>query len=92
VAERRQNLQRLLANVLRPSASEWGLAVQAQRRSRLVKWVFAMLFERSRLNRAAFIHPISSVDVEGTRVYGVRNRFLVAPCGIDSALMPSNWM
>jgi glycosyltransferase involved in cell wall biosynthesis len=86
----------LLARRLRKRAIPYcvtpngGLAVQAQRRSRFGKWVFATLFERAYLNRAAFIHAISSADLEGTRAYGVRNRFIVAPNCIDPAQMPAD--
>ena len=66
-----------------------GLAVEAQRRGRArARQIFGLLFERTYLNRAAFIHAISSADVEGTRAYGVRNRFIIAPNCIDPALMP----
>jgi glycosyltransferase involved in cell wall biosynthesis len=84
-------LARRLRNARKPYcvSPHGGLAVQAQRRGRLAKWVFAMLFERSYLNRAAFIHAISSADEEGTRAYGVHNRFVVAPNCIDPALRPS---
>jgi glycosyltransferase involved in cell wall biosynthesis len=50
--------------------------------------MFSMLFERAYLNRAAFIHAISSEDLQGTRAYGVCNQFVLAPNCIDPALMP----
>lgn len=65
-----------------------GLAVEAQRRGRLGKKAFGLLFERPYLNGAAFIHAISTADVEGTRAYGARNRFVIAPNGIDADVMP----
>jgi glycosyltransferase involved in cell wall biosynthesis len=86
----------LLARRLREAATPYcvsphgGLAVQAQRRRRFGKWVFATLFERAYLNRAAFIHAISSTDLEGTKAYGVRNRFIIAPNCIDPAQMPAD--
>jgi glycosyltransferase involved in cell wall biosynthesis len=67
-----------------------GLAVQAQHRRRLGKAVFGRLFERRYLNRAAFIHAISAEDLEGTRAYGVHNRSVIAPNGIDPALLPGD--
>jgi glycosyltransferase involved in cell wall biosynthesis len=66
-----------------------GLAVEAQRRGRVGKKMFGFLFERTYLNRAAFIHAISSADVEGTRAYGVRNSFIIAPNCIDTDLIPA---
>jgi glycosyltransferase involved in cell wall biosynthesis len=65
-----------------------GLAVEGQRRGRLGKKAFGLLFERRYLNRAAFIHAISTEDVEGTRAYGARNRFVIAPNCIDPDIMP----
>jgi glycosyltransferase involved in cell wall biosynthesis len=65
-----------------------GLSAEAQRRSRLGKRVFSLLFERAYLNRAAFIHAISTADLEGTRAYGARNRFIIAPNCIDPAQIP----
>jgi glycosyltransferase involved in cell wall biosynthesis len=67
-----------------------GLAVEAQGRARVGKKVFGLVFERSYLNRAAFIHAISSADVQGARAYGVRNRFVIAPNCIDPDLLPAN--
>ena len=66
-----------------------GLAVQAQQRNRLGKRLFGLLFERSYLNSAAFLHAISRADVEGARSYGVRNRYVTAPNCIDPNLLPA---
>ena len=55
-----------------------GLALEAQRRRRFAKKLYAALYERSHLNRAAFLHAISGHDVEGALAYGVDNRFVVA--------------
>jgi glycosyltransferase involved in cell wall biosynthesis len=65
-----------------------GLAVQAQQRNRLGKRLFGLLFERSYLNRAAFLHAISEAEVEGARAYGVHNRFITAPNCIDPSVIP----
>lgn len=65
-----------------------GLSIEAQRRSRLGKIVFGRLFERGYLNAAAFLHAISTEDVEGARAYGARNRFVLAPNCIDPSLLP----
>jgi glycosyltransferase involved in cell wall biosynthesis len=47
------------------------------------------LVERGYLNSAAFIHAVSSLDVDGAREYGVRNRFVLAPNCIDPTVTPS---
>lgn len=67
-----------------------GLAVQAQQRNRLGKRLFGLLFERSYLNSAAFLHAISRADLEGARSYGVRNRYVTAPNCIDPTLLPAH--
>jgi glycosyltransferase involved in cell wall biosynthesis len=65
-----------------------GLSPAALQRQKLAKYVFSRLFERSYLNGAAFIHAVSSLDIEGADAYGVRNRMVVAPNCIDPATMP----
>ena len=65
-----------------------GLAVEAQMRRGLLKKLFGLLFERSYLNNAAFLHALSGADIEGVTKYGSRNRFVVAPNCIDPSLMP----
>jgi glycosyltransferase involved in cell wall biosynthesis len=65
-----------------------GLAPAALKRQRRAKLLFSLLAERNYLNRAAFIHAVSSLDIEGARAYGVRNRVIVAPNCIDPASMP----
>jgi glycosyltransferase involved in cell wall biosynthesis len=66
-----------------------GLAVEAQRRHRFAKQMFAALFERRYLTRAAFLHAVSRLDADGARAYGVRNRIVIAPNGIDLGNMPA---
>jgi glycosyltransferase involved in cell wall biosynthesis len=51
--------------------------------------LFGLLFERSYLNSAAFLHAISRADVEGAMSYGVRNRYVTAPNCIDPNLLPA---
>jgi glycosyltransferase involved in cell wall biosynthesis len=65
-----------------------GLALEAQRRRWAAKKVYAALYERSYLHRAAFLHAISHRDVEGALAYGAENRFVVAPNCIDPGEMP----
>jgi glycosyltransferase involved in cell wall biosynthesis len=65
-----------------------GLAVEAQRRRRVAKRAFAALFERRYLNRAAFLHAVSDLDVQGALAYGVDNRFALAPNCIDPGDVP----
>jgi glycosyltransferase involved in cell wall biosynthesis len=62
-----------------------GLAGEALARRRIAKRAFSFLVERRYLNRAAFIHAVSSADVAGGRAYGMDNRVVVAPNGIDEA-------
>ena len=66
-----------------------GLSPVAQRRNRWVKLVFKLLFERRYLQRAAFLHAISSQDVDGLRSYGVKNTTAVIPNGIDLSTVPT---
>jgi glycosyltransferase involved in cell wall biosynthesis len=65
-----------------------GLALGAQQRHRLPKRIFALLAERSYLERASFVHGVSVADVEGLRAYGVSNAVVVAPNGLDVATVP----
>jgi len=60
-----------------------GLSPVAQKRNRLTKRVFRALFERDYLQRAAFLHAISELDVQGLEYYGVTNTTILAPNGID---------
>jgi glycosyltransferase involved in cell wall biosynthesis len=65
-----------------------GLAVEAQARRGLAKTLFGILVERTYLNKAAFLHAVSTSDIEGVRAYGADNRFIVAPNCIDPSIMP----
>jgi glycosyltransferase involved in cell wall biosynthesis len=67
-----------------------GLSPAAQRRNRLVKRAFRLLFERRYLERAAFLHAVSQQDVEGLRAYAVKNATAVVPNGIDLASIPAD--
>ncbi len=67
-----------------------GLAVEAQHRGRWSKVLFGALFERAYLNNAAFIHAISTTDIEGVKTYGAHNRFILAPNGIDPSSIPGH--
>jgi glycosyltransferase involved in cell wall biosynthesis len=60
-----------------------------RRGKRMRKMVFSALFERSYLNRAAFLHAVSRSDLEGARRHGVRVRIVLAPNCIDPAVMPA---
>ena len=60
-----------------------GLSPVAQKRNRLTKRVFRALFERQYLQRAAFLHAISELDVQGLGFYGVTNTTILAPNGIE---------
>ena len=60
-----------------------GLAPAAQRRNPWQKRLFGLLFEREYLKRAAFLHAISELDLQGLRAYRVSNRIVLAPNGID---------
>jgi glycosyltransferase involved in cell wall biosynthesis len=65
-----------------------GLALEAQRRRRTAKKLYAALYERSHLRRAAFLHAISGQDVKGALAYGVENRFVMARNCIEPGEMP----
>jgi len=60
-----------------------GLAAAARRRNRHLKNIYRVLFERRYLDRAAFVHAVSEIDVSGLEEYGVRNELMLAPNGID---------
>jgi poly(glycerol-phosphate) alpha-glucosyltransferase len=60
-----------------------GLSPAAQKRNQVTKRVFRALFERDYLQRAAFLHAISELDVQGLGYYGVTNTTILAPNGID---------
>jgi glycosyltransferase involved in cell wall biosynthesis len=66
-----------------------GLAVEAQRRRWMTKKVFAILFERVYLNRAAFVHAVSQADADGVGRYGVESRVVLARNCIDPEVVPS---
>jgi glycosyltransferase involved in cell wall biosynthesis len=66
------------------------LAVEAQKRHPLRKRVFAAMFERTYLNRAAFLHAVSRLDAEGARTYGARTRTVIAPNCIDVRVLPDH--
>jgi glycosyltransferase involved in cell wall biosynthesis len=52
------------------------------------KRVFAALFERAYLNRAAFLHAVSRRDSASMRAYGARSQTLIAPNCIDAKALP----
>jgi len=64
------------------------LAVEAQRRHRLLKTLFGLLAERAYLRNAAFIHAVSKADLDGVTAYKVHNDFVFAPNCIEPSLMP----
>jgi glycosyltransferase involved in cell wall biosynthesis len=64
------------------------LAVEVQRRHRVLKTLFAILAERAYLRNAAFIHAVSKADVDGLAAYRVENDVVFAPNCIDPSLMP----
>jgi glycosyltransferase involved in cell wall biosynthesis len=65
-----------------------GLSLAAQRRSNLGKRIFALLVERAYLNNAAFLHAVSSAEIDGVQAYGANNRFVTAPNCIDPSVIP----
>ena len=66
-----------------------GLSPVAQKRNRWMKRIFRLVVERRYLERAAFLHAISELDVQGLERYGVTNTTVIAPNGIDvEALSP----
>jgi glycosyltransferase involved in cell wall biosynthesis len=46
------------------------------------------LFERTYLNRAAFLHAVSRSDSTGLLAYGARSRIVIAPNCIDERALP----
>ena len=67
------------------------LSRDAQRRNRWTKQIFKLLFERKYLERAAFLHAISEEDVRGLQHYGIANRTVLAPNGIDLESLPTTF-
>lgn len=55
-----------------------------------LKIPFMMLFERTYLNRAAFIHAVGESEEKDIRRYGIRNRFVQIPNGIDLSAIPKD--
>jgi glycosyltransferase involved in cell wall biosynthesis len=64
-----------------------GLAIRAQERHALAKRFLAIL-EKRYFENAAFVHAVSPLDSEGIRAYGVNNRIVGAPNGIDLEQLP----
>jgi len=65
------------------------LTKRSLQRSWLTKRTFAELFERRYLNRAAFLHMVTRLDMEGLAIYRVKNRTVMAPNGVDLEGVPS---
>jgi glycosyltransferase involved in cell wall biosynthesis len=65
-----------------------GLSGNALLRRRWPKRLFGALVERRYFERAAFLHAVSGEDIGGLRAYGVANRVVVVPNGIDLESLP----
>ncbi len=65
-----------------------GLSRNALSRRRWQKRLFGVLIEHRYLQRAAFLHALSGEEIDELRAYGVANRVVVAPNGIDFETLP----
>jgi glycosyltransferase involved in cell wall biosynthesis len=65
-----------------------GLMFEARRRRWIRKMAFAVLFERTYLNRASFLHAVSQVEAYGLMGHELRNRVVLARNCIDPGVVP----
>jgi glycosyltransferase involved in cell wall biosynthesis len=64
------------------------LVFEARRRRWVRKAAFSVLFERSYLRRASFLHAVSQVEADGLMDQGHRNRVVLARNCIDPKIVP----